>query len=160
MIGMIAYAMWCAFCWRLRGGLISDITRRRFGYSLSTGETRAACALLMALPLSIFDPWMLATIPAFFAAMTLGYFDKSMGLEQPGRDHAWLAAWGVAVAAIMLVPIAAIHHDPQRIALAILGALVMVAYAANKVFGGRWTDRSEWFAGAIFGTAISLAAYG
>lgn len=157
---LVAYAAWCAFCWRLRGGLISDITRRRFGYSLSTGETRAACALLMALPLSIFDPWMLATIPAFFAAMTLGYFDKSMGLEQQGRDHAWLAAWGVAVAAIMLVPIAAIHHDPQRFALAILGALVMVAYAANKVFGGRWTDRSEWFAGAIFGTAISLAAYG
>lgn len=154
-----AYAAWCAFCWRLRGGLISEITRRHFGYSLSTGETRAACALLMALPLSIFDPWMLATIPAFFAAMTLGYFDKSMGLEQPG-DHAWLAAWGVAVSAIMLVPIAAIHHDPIRMAPAALGALVMVAYAINKLFAGQWTDRSEWFAGAIFGAAIMLAVRG
>lgn len=160
MIGLAAYSAWCAFCWRLRGGMISQITLQRFGYALSTGETRMACAFLMALPLAIFNPWLLAVAPAAFAAMTLGYFDKSMGLEEPGRDHAFLALWGVAVAAIMLVPIAAIHHDPQRIALAILGALVMVAYAANKAFGGRWTDRSEWFAGAIFGTAISLAAYG
>lgn len=156
---LVAYAAWCALCWRLRGGLISNITRR-FARTLSTGETRAACALLMALPLSIFDPWMLATIPGFFAAMTLGYFDRSMGLEQPGRDHAWLAAWGVAVAAIMLVPIAALHHDPLRLAPAALGALVSAAYAASKVIGGRWTDRAEWFAGTIFGTAISLAAYG
>jgi hypothetical protein len=100
------------------------------------------------------------TMGLFFAAMTLGYFDRSMGLEQPGRDHAWLAAWGVAVAAIMLVPIAALHHDPLRLAPAALGALVSAAYAASKAIGGRWTDRAEWFAGAIFGTAISLAAYG
>lgn len=156
----LAYAAWCALCWRLRGGLISDITRRWFVYSLSTGETRASCALLMALPLSIVDPWMLAMIPAFFAAMTLGYFDKSMGLEQPGRDHAWLAAWGVAVAAIMLVPIAALHHDPMRLAPAALGALVSGAYAASKAFGGRWTERAEWATGAIFGCAIMLAAFG
>jgi len=58
------------------------------------------------------------------------------------------------------VPIAALHHDPLRLAPAALGALVSAAYAASKAIGGRWTDRAEWFAGAIFGTAISLAAYG
>jgi hypothetical protein len=160
VIGMIAYAMWCAFCWRLRGGMISQITLQRFGYALSTGETRMACAFLMALPFAIFNPRLLSVAPAAFAAMTLGYFDKSMGLEEPGRDHAFLALWGVAVAAIMLVPIAALHHDPLRLAPAALGALVSAAYAASKAIGGRWTDRAEWFAGAIFGTAISLAAYG
>ena len=159
MMLLLVYAAWCAFCWRLRGGLISDITRRLLGCSLSTGETRAACALLITLPLSIFDPWMLVMIPAIFAAMTIGYFDRSMGLEQPG-DHAWLAAWGVAVCAIMLFPIAALHHDPLRLAPAALGALVSAAYAASKAIGGRWTDRAEWAAGAIFGTAIMLAARG
>ena len=159
MILAIFYVASCALCWRLRGGLISNITRR-FGQTLSTGETRASCSMLMALPLVPLDPWMLVMIPAIFAAMTIGYFDRSMGLEQPGRDHAWLAAWGVAVCAIMLFPIAALHHDPLRLAPAALGALVSAAYAASKAIGGRWTDRAEWAAGAIFGTAIMLAARG
>ena len=158
MIGWALYAAWCAFCWRLRGGMISQITLQRFGYALSTGETRVACALLMALPLAICNPWMLSVAPAAFAAMTLGYFDKSMGLEEPGRDHAFLALWGVAVAAIMLVPIAILHRSPLMLAFSAPGLLVAAAYDINKRFGGRWTERAEWMTGAIFGGILWAAA--
>lgn len=158
MIGWLLYAAWCAFCWRLRGGMISQITLQRFGYALSTGETRMACAFLMALPLAIFNPWLLSVAPAAFAAMTLGYFDKSMGLEEPGRDHAFLALWGVAVVAIMLVPIAILHRSPLMLALSAPGLLVAAAYDINKRFGGRWTERAEWIAGAIFGGILWAAA--
>ena len=158
MIGWLLYAAWCAFCWRLRGGMISQITLQRFGYALSTGETRMACAFLMALPLAIFNPWLLSVAPAAFAAMTLGYLDKSMGLEEPGRDHAFLALWGVAVAAIMLVPIAILHRSPLMLAFSAPGLLVAAAYDINKRFGGRWTERAEWIAGAIFGGILWAAA--
>jgi hypothetical protein len=153
---IVLFALWCAFCWRLRGGLISNLTSKVWR-PLTTGETRIACALLMAAPLALVDPWMLATIPAFFAAMTLGYFDRSMGLEQPGRDHVFLALWGVAVAAIMIAPAVALHFDATRIMPAGLGVLVAAAYAANKPFGGKWTERAELATGAIFGIIMAMA---
>ena len=158
MIGLAAYSAWCAFCWRLRGGMISQITLQRFGYALSTGETRVACSILMSLPLAIFNPWLLSVAPAAFVAMTLGYFDKSMGLEEPGRDHAFLALWGVVVASIMLVPVAVLHRSPLMLALSAPGLLVAAAYDLNKRFGGRWTERAEWMAGAIFGGILWAAA--
>jgi len=158
MIGLAAYSAWCAFCWRLRGGMISQITLQRFGYALSTGETRVACSILMSLPLAIFNPWLLSLTPAAFVAMTLGYFDKSMGLEEPGRDHAFLALWGVVVAAIMLVPVAVLHRSPLMLVLSAPGLLVAAAYDLNKRFGGRWTERSEWATGAILGSIVWAAS--
>lgn len=153
----LVYAAWCALCWRLRGGAISDITRRLFGYALTTGATRAVCALLMALPLTLVEPILILVAPVIWGAMTFGYFDDSMGLEEPVRDHVFLALWGVAVAAALVAPAAALHFDALRLLPAGLGALVVVAYAANKPFGGKWTERAELATGAIFGIIMAMA---
>ena len=152
-----AYATWCALCWRLRGGLISNVTRR-FGYTMSTGETRAACTLLMALPLAWLGWWTLVVIPFLFAAMTLPYFDKSMGLTERGRDHFYLALWGVAVAALSLAPLA--WHNPWVLLNALGGILFMVAYAVNKPLGGKWTERAECCVGFLLGILLWVSVHG
>ena len=153
---IVLFALWCALCWRLRGGLISNLTSKVWR-PLTTGETRIACALLMAAPLTLVDPILILVALAIWASMTLGYFDASMGLEQPGRDHVFLALWGVAVAAIMIAPAVALHFDATRIMPAGLGVLVAAAYAANKPFGGKWTERAELATGAIFGIIMAMA---
>ena len=161
MIGAIAYVLWCGACWVLRGGLFGAIVRRVLRVEPGTTVTRIACALLMAAPLALVNPWAALCWFSIYAAMTIGYFDESMGLEQPGRDHAFLALWGLAVAAIAIVPLAAL--DPWAFAWAPLGALAVAAYASQKRLCRRWntdwTERAEYLTGMCVGAALWGAAW-
>lgn len=152
------YALWCGLCWRLRGGLISDVTHKVFGRGLSTGVTRIVCTLLMVAPLVVLDPRLAILIPSIFTAMTIPYFDRSMGLEEPWRDHLFLSLWGVAVAGIMLAPLA--WWNPPALLWAPLGALACGAYAAMKPLGGKWTERAEVLVGILFGALLWGATHG
>jgi hypothetical protein len=156
MIWCVVYVLWCGLCWRLRGGMISDITSR-FWRPLTTGETRIACAALMALPLAAVHPVLVLAALSIWAAMTVGYFNDAMGLEKRG-DVAQMSWWGVTVAAIMIVPMAVLHYDALRLLPAVAGAFVGPAYLTSKRFGGKWTERAEWVAGMLFGVAIALSA--
>ncbi len=160
---MIAlYALWCGFCWVLRGGLYGDIHRLLFAREPGTTVTRFVCAFLMAAPLAIlFDPALLILWPSIYAAMTIGYFGESMGLERPWRDHALLALWGATVSFIATLPTFFLY--PATV-VAHLGALAVVAYAVNKPFGRRfgtdWTERAEFLSGVAMGAALFLASKG
>jgi len=158
MIFAILYAIWCGFCWVLRGGKFGDIFRRLFERGPGTQLTRICSALLMVIPLGFLDPAYLIAWPFVWAAMTIGYFDESMGLEEPGRDHFFLAAWGAANALVMALPI---WHLGDPSFWFLLGAGAVAAYAANKPFGRRWntdwTERAEACTGFLFGLAIALA---
>ncbi|MFN9113681.1 MAG: hypothetical protein ACK5XN_26730 [Bacteroidota bacterium] len=169
-----AYILWCGFCWVLRGGLFGKIARfvwREPG----TTVTRIVCAGLMAAPLGfVIGPWDLALWASIYVAMTIGYFDESMGLEQPGRDHAFLALWGIGVAAIATAPLwgrISFFNDPLSVvafgdlyalSFALFGGLAVAAYAVNKPFGRRfgtdWTERAEFLTGCAMGAAIWCAA--
>ena len=156
----ILYVAWCGYVWTLRGGGFGAIVRKLFLVEPGTTITRIACALLMAAPLAVlFDPAFIVLWPSIYLAMTLGYFDESMGLEQPGRDHLFLALWGLVVAGIAIAPLA-YFVSVWSLAYAPIGALAVVAYAANKPFGRRfgtdWTERAE----ACFGALLGLALWG
>jgi hypothetical protein len=151
------YALWCGVCWVLRGGKFGAIYRALFAREPGTTVTRIGCAILMAAPLAFVDPAYALLAASIYAAMTLGYFDESMGLEQPGRDHAFLALWGVAVSFVMLLPLAYLV-SLWALAWASLGALAMPAYAINKTLGRRfgmdWTERAEFLTGCAMGAAL------
>jgi hypothetical protein len=158
---MIAvYAIWCGFVWWLRGGKFGVVWRSLFKREPGTTLTRVACAFLMAAPLAVlFDPALIVLWLSIYVAMTIGYFDESMGLEQPGRDHLFLALWGLVVAGVAIAPLA-YFVSVWSLAYAGIGALAVAAYAANKPFGRRfgtdWTERAE----ACFGSLLGFALWG
>lgn len=159
---ILAYALWCGFAWVLRGGYYGNIHRYLFGREPGTTVTRIVCAFLMAAPLAVaFDPVLIVLWLSIYAAMTIGYFGESMGLEQPGRDHAWLALWGAVVAGLMALPVWFLVGVTGWY---LLGALAAVAYTSQKPFGRRfgtdWTERSEFLTGVAMGAALFLAARG
>lgn len=158
------YTFWCGLAWVLRGGWFGKLVRNAGFKEPGTTITRIACAFLMALPLAYFiGPWALAMWLSIYVAMTIGYFDESMGLEQPGRDHVFLALWGVAVAVIALAPLTYIT-TPWVLVWALLGGLTVVAYASQKPFGRKfgwdWTERAEYLTGCVMGLAIFGAING
>jgi hypothetical protein len=158
---MIAlYALWCGYVWTLRGGGFGAIVRNLFGVEPGTTITRIACAFLMATPLAVwFDPALIVLWLSIYVAMTLGYFGESMGLEQPGRDHLFLALWGLVVAGIAIAPLA-YFVSVWALAYAPIGALAVAAYAINKPFGGHWTQRAEAATGVLLGCVLYLATRG
>jgi hypothetical protein len=128
------------------------------GIHVGTGITRIVTSALIVAPLAYLQ-WKLAVLwPFVFAAMTLPYFDKSMGLTEKGRDHFYLALWGVAVAAISLAPLA--WHNPWVLLNALGGILFMVAYAVNKPLGGKWTERAECCVGFLLGILLWVSVHG
>jgi hypothetical protein len=157
----IVYAIWCGVCWRLRGGKYGDYHRQLFGREPGTQLTRAACATLMTIPLAFVDPAYAVLVLSIWAAMTLGYFDDSMGLEEEPRDYVFLSLWGLAVATVMVTPVAALKSSFSIYSWATLGALVVVGYHVNKRIGNDkrfdWTERAEMTTGVIFGLAIAGA---
>jgi hypothetical protein len=157
---MIAlYALWCGFCWLLRGGKFGAIWRSLFKREPGTTVTRIGCAILMGAPLGFIDPAFALVIPLIYGAMTIGYFGESMAVND-WRERGLMGAWGVVVLAVMLSPFA-YFVGLSSLAYSAIGALSVVAYAANKPFGRRlntdWTERAEFCTGAIFGAAIYLA---
>ena len=154
------YLAWCGAAWVLRGGAFGALCRRFLGFEPGTTLTRIACAGLMAAPMAALDWRYLALWPSIYAAMTIGYFRESMGLEKPG-DWAWLALWGATVAAIAIAPLAFLV-SPWALTWAAFGALAWAAYAINKPFGRRyrtdWTERAEALTGVAMGAAIWGAA--
>ena len=162
LIYAVAYVVWCGFCWTLRGGWFGAIVRRTIGREPGTTVTRIVCSGLMVFPLSLLiSPWVVALWASTYAAMTIGYFDESMGLEQPGRDHAFLALWGNAVASVAILPLVYLNGWPT-LAWSIVGALAVLAYASQKPLGRRfgwdWTERAEALTGAAMGTALLMAS--
>ena len=157
----LAYILWCGYVWTLRGGGFGALVRGAGLPDPGTTLTRIACAGLMAAPLAfVVGPWALALWASIYAAMTIGYFRESMGLEKPG-DWAWLALWGATVAAIALSPLAYIV-SPWSLAWAPLGALAMAAYASQlplgRRFGTDWTERAEFLTGCVMGAVLFLGA--
>lgn len=167
----LAYIIWCGVVWVLRGGLLGALVRGTLGVEPGTTVTRIVCAGLMAAPLAfVVGWWALALWASIYVAMTLGYFDKSMGLQEPGRDHAFLALWGATVAAVATAPLwgrLSLFNDPASVVLAIdlavlawasVGALAVVAYASQKPLGRRWntdwTERAEFLTGCAMGVAL------
>lgn len=150
------YVFWCGYVWTLRGGGFGAIIRSLFGLEPGTTLTRIACAFLMATPLAVwFDPVLIVLWLSIYVAMTIGYFDESMGLEQTGRDHLFLALWGLVVALIMVSPLA--YFDGIKVlAYAIPGWAAVVAYAINKPFGGHWTERAEFCTGLLMGAVLLM----
>lgn len=154
----ILYVIWCGYVWTLRGGGFGAVVRKLFLVEPGTTLTRIACAFLMAAPLAVlFDPALIVLWVSIYVAMTLGYFDESMGLEEPWRDHVFLALWGLVVAAIATAPLA-YFFGVSALAYSALGVLAVAAYAINKPFGGHWTQRAEAVTGTIFGSALYLAS--
>lgn len=151
---MIAlYAIWCGFCWVLRGGKFGAIVRGAGLPEPGTTVTRIVCALLMVAPLApALGQWSLALWASVYAAMTIGYFRESMGLEKPA-DIYWLSAWGFVVGFVACLPLV----TPWGI----FGALAGFAYLVNKPFGRRfgtdWTERAEFLTGCILGAALFLS---
>jgi len=156
---MIAlYALWCGFCWVLRGGLYGRFHRAAFGWKPGTQLTRAVSAVLMAAPLAVaFDPAFAVLALSVWAAMTIGYFDDAMGLVETPRDYLFMALWGSAVSLTMLLPLGYLV-SPWALAWCGLGALAVSAYGINKPFGRRlgldWTERAEICTGVAFGCAL------
>lgn len=154
------YLIYCGAAWVLRGGAFGALCRRFLGFEPGTTLTRIVCAGLMALPLALLDWRYLALWPSIWAATCIGYFRESMGLEKPG-DWAWLALWGVTVAAIAIAPLAFLV-SPWVLAWAAFGALAAAAYASQKLLGRRWgwdwTERAELLTGCAMGAAIVGAA--
>lgn len=161
MIYAILYALWCGICWWLRGGKLGVIWRALFNREPGTTVTRLSCAILMAAPLGFFAPTYALLAVSIYAAMTIGYFGESMGLERL-RDYPLLAVWGFVVCLVMLLPFA--YFDWRyTLAYSTWGSFAMLAYAVNKDIGYRfgldWTERAELMTGAIFGAALWSAAW-
>jgi len=159
---ILPYVIWCGICWWLRGGKFGAIFRALFKREPGTTVTRMACAVFMGAPLSFIDPAFAIVIPFIYAAMTIGYFDEAMGLEEVPRDYIFMSLWGVVVSLVMLLPLAYLV-SPWALAWSALGALVVLAYAINKPLGRRfgldWTERAELTTGAIFGVALWSAVW-
>lgn len=150
------YAIWCGFCWVLRGGKFGAIFRALFRREPGTTVTRIGCAVLMAGPLAFVDPAYALLAPFIWFAMTVGYFGEAMGVRD-ARDVTLMALWGIVVAAIALVPLLVVK-PPVVILWAAIGALAAPAYYFNKTLGRRfgmdWTERAEFLTGCAFGAAL------
>jgi hypothetical protein len=172
---IVIYILWCGLAWVLRGGLFNKLQMALTGKKVGTDAGRFVAATLMTAPLLFIDLRLALLWPFIVTATKLGYFDKAMGLEQPWRDHFFLALWGVVVAAVATVPLyitPTLFTGPPTLTLVIappywaaIGALAMVAYAVNKPFGRKfntdWTERAEFFTGCAMGAAIwSAVNYG
>lgn len=166
----IAYILWCGICWTLRGGWFGALVRGAGLPEPGTTITRVACAGLMVAPLVFFSFWLLLIWPFLYLAMTIGYFDDAMGLQQPLRDELFMALWGVTVCVVTIAPLwgrVSLFDDPASLVVAIdlgvawhaiSGIGAALAYMLNKPFGRRfgtdWTERAEYLTGCTVGTAI------
>jgi hypothetical protein len=172
-VSAVVYVFWCGVVWVLRGGLFGKIARRVWREP-GTTLTRIVCAGLMAAPLAfVVGWWALALWASIYAAMTVGYFGASMGLNR-ARDYPFLSLWGATVAAIATAPLwgrVSFFSDPASLvafadlyalSFALFGGLAVAAYAVNKPFGRRfgtdWTERAEFLTGCAVGAAIWCAA--
>lgn len=150
------YILWAGLCWRLRGGLISEISSRLFGFTIGTGKTRVLTSALMTVPFVALNTKFIVLWPAIYIAMCIGYFDRSMGLTRPYHDHLMMASWGICVSLIMLSPFV-YFNSIYVLSLSIIAILVPIAYEICKRFGGSWTERAEVITGMIYGIILSLA---
>lgn len=160
----LLYVFWCGLCWTLRGGWFGKLVRNTINKEPGTTATRTVCAGLIAAPLAYFiGVWALAVWLSIYVAMIFGYFDDSMGLEQPIRDHIFLALWGNAVTMIAISPFLYMNGWGTA-AWAATGLLTVVAYASQKPLGRRfgwdWTERSEFLTGCTIGAGIFGAMNG
>ena len=153
------YALWCGFCWLLRGGKFGAIYRSLFSSEPGTTITRLSCAALIAAPLAAFGPAYVLLAISIFAAMTIGYLYESMGVKD-WQDVTAMSMWGVTVQSIMLLPIAALAFSTDPFAPAVLGLLAGPIYYVNRLLGRRlgldWTERAE----IAFGVTVGLAILG
>ena len=147
------YVAWCGFCWLLRGGKFGELCRKWFQVEPGTTWTRIGSSFLIALPVFHWFPllWL-----STYAAMTIGYFGESMGLERK-RDWPLMALWGLVVALVTLSGTLL----AQSLLFAPIGLLAPLAYGLNKPLGRRWgldwTERGEIGIGLILGTGIVLS---
>jgi hypothetical protein len=157
---MAVYVAWVAFCWVLRGGFFGKLMRTYLGWEPGTQLTRGAASGLIALPLLYFTPWALAAWPAVWLAMTLGYFGEAMGQTRQPRDILLMAAWGLTVTAVAVVPLA--WQAPLDFAWAAFGLLAGPVYWLNHRIGNDrlldWTERAEAMTGAAVGAALWSAS--
>ena len=79
------FALWGAVVWRMRGGAFAEAT----GINIGTQATRAACGLLLALPLAILarDPWLLLIAPAVFVGLVICGWAPFMAYGLDGNAH-------------------------------------------------------------------------
>lgn len=159
---LLAYVVWCAVCWWLRGGKFGALVRAAGLPEPGTTVTRLACAGLATVPLAAVLGWPAAAVWAsVYGAMTIGYLGESMGQERQPRDLLLMSGWGLVVAAVMLAGVSLALVDLQPMTGAPIGLLAGPAYALNKPLGRRWgldwTERAELCTGAAFGAAIASA---
>lgn len=158
----LVYAIRAGFIWVLRGGWLGGLARDYLSIKIGTTVTRLVCAGLLAAPLYFtLGWWFVALWLSIYVAMTIGYFDDAMGLEEPVRDHIYMALWGWAVTTIAVSPLAVLVGLTSLL-WGFLGVFAVAAYWLNKPFGRRWgwdwTERAEWVMGFIFGSAVYLGA--
>lgn len=158
---LLAYSLWCSFCWLLRGGKFGAIVRRFAGWEPGTTVTRIACAFLMAAPLTYFvGPTAAALLWLFlYLSMVLGYFGGSMGAYSL-REVGLLSLWGVTVATIASLPFLWNHLTYWPL----LASLVGPSYWLNRQLGRRWgldwTERGELSMGIFMGVVLGCQIWG
>lgn len=160
----VAFSLWCGLVWVLRGGWFGQLVRTTINKEPGTTITRIVCAGLIAAPLVYFiGVWALAVWLSTYIAMIFGYFDDSMGLEQPWRDHLFLALWGNSITMISIAPFLYLNGWITA-AWAGCGALAVAAYASQKPLGRKfnwdWTERAEFLTGCAIGAGIFGAMNG
>ena len=80
-----ALALWGAIVWRVRGGAFAAAT----GINIGTQATRAACGLLLALPLAFLahDWWLLLIAPAVLVGLLAVGWGPFMAYGLDGNAH-------------------------------------------------------------------------
>ena len=78
-------ALWGAVVWRMRGGAFAEAT----GIDIGTQATRAACGLLLALPLAILahDVWLLLVAPDILIGLIVSGWAAFMAYGADGNAH-------------------------------------------------------------------------
>ena len=84
MIALL-YALWCGAVWRARGGALAKVTGENFG----TLATRAACGVLIAVPLALMarDWWLLLIAPDVLVGLMEVGWAAFMAYSQDGNAH-------------------------------------------------------------------------
>ena len=143
--------------WRVRGGMINDLTGKANWMGMNDTVVRLLYALGVAATFGVaygFSPWIAALAIGLFLACTIGWFGADIGLLHPTAEEVALISTSGALRG-EIITIAALPFGPSLgplFAGPLAGPICWISARLPK--GPKWLVWEEFIFGAVLGASL------
>jgi len=145
--------------WRVRGGMIEDLTGEANWMGMNDTVVRLLYALGVAATFGAaygFSPWIAALAIGLFLACTIGWFGADVGLLHPTPQQVGLISASGALRGVIIAA-AALSFGPL-LAGPLAGPICWISARLPK--GPKWLVWEEFIFGAVLGASLIKISVG